>query len=64
MAQTRVRQSTLVQRSRRISPQDKATFHQVTGRVKRPFLGLTDDEIRAMTRRLDDGIRLRMRASS
>ncbi len=52
---------TLVQRSRRVSPQDKAVFHQVTGagkaRTKREFLGLTEPEIAALTKRLDTGIR-------
>ena len=48
---TRARKGpTLVQRSRRRSPQDKAFFHQVTGagksRTRREFLGLTDEELR------------------
>lgn len=52
---------TLIQRSRRISPQTKATFHQVTGagrrKVLRPFLGLTDAELTRISERLDIGIR-------
>ena len=52
---------TMIQRSRRVSPTQKAFAHQVTGagrsRTKRPFLGLTDAEIREITTRLDTGIR-------
>lgn len=52
---------TLVQQSRRVSPQAKARIHQVEGagksRVRRPFLGLTNDEIRGISARLDTGIR-------
>ena len=54
MAKARVRQATMVQRSRRVSPQDKALVHQ-TG--KRPFLGLMAEDIRTITTALDDGIR-------
>lgn len=54
---------TMVQRSRRVSPQDKAVFHQLTGagraKTVRPFLGLSDAEIRAISTRLDTGIRRR-----
>lgn len=52
---------TLVQQSRRVSPSVKARIHQVEGagksRVLRPFLGLTADEIRSISTRLDTGIR-------
>jgi hypothetical protein len=52
---------TLIQQSRRVSPQAKARVHQVEGagksRVLRPFLGLTTDEIRGISTRLDAGIR-------
>jgi hypothetical protein len=51
----------MVQRSRRVSPQEKAYHHQVAGagksRVKREFLGLTDSEIAKLTARLESGIR-------
>lgn len=53
--------STMVQRSRRLSPQLKALYHQKTGagrsRVRRPFLGLTDAELRTIATTLDAGIR-------
>ncbi|WP_291981918.1 hypothetical protein [Luteitalea sp.] len=52
---------TLVQRSRRVSPQQKALYHQVTGagrtKVRRPFLGLTAAEMRDIATVLDAGIR-------
>ncbi len=64
MAKARARTGpTLVQRSRRLSPMEKATYHQVSGagrsQVRRPFLGLTDAEIATITTRLDTGIRKR-----
>ena len=46
---TRARRAqTFIQRSRGVSPAEKARFHQIDGagraRVTRPFLGLTPDE--------------------
>lgn len=64
----RARGSTVVQRSRRVSPQGKAFVHQVTGagrsKVRRPFLGLTDDELRTLGTRLEAGIRRVVRRTS
>jgi hypothetical protein len=58
----------MVQRSRRVSPQSKAFFHQVTGagkpKIRRPFLGLTDAEMQTLASRLDAGIRRVVRRSS
>jgi hypothetical protein len=52
---------TLVQRSRRVNPQQKAIYHQVEGagpsRVRREFLGLTARDIAAISTRLEAGIR-------
>jgi hypothetical protein len=53
---TRVRQQTLVQRGRRMAPQDKALLHEETGRVRRPFLGLLDTEVDALAKRIGDHI--------
>lgn len=55
---------TLIQQSRRVSPQVKAVQHQIEGRTLRPFLGLTDEDVTRITKRLDDGIRARARRSS
>lgn len=64
----RARKATVIQRSRRVSPQSKAFFHQVTGagrsKVRRPFLGLTDDELRTLGTRLEAGIRRVVRRTS
>jgi hypothetical protein len=35
---------TLIQRSRLVSPRDKAEFNNSTGRVVREFIGLTQDD--------------------
>lgn len=48
---------TLVQQSRRVSPETKARMHQIEARTLRPFLGLTPEEITAISARLDAGIR-------
>lgn len=52
--------ATLVQRSRRVSPQSKAFFHEVTGagrsKVRRPFLGLTDTELRQLDQLVEAGV--------
>lgn len=52
--------TTLIQRSRRIPPSEKAAFHQIEGagrrRVKREFLGLTADDERAIVDRVADWI--------
>jgi hypothetical protein len=52
---------TLIQQSRRVGPEVKAVFHQVSGagkaRIRRPFLGLTTDEIATIGTRLDTGLR-------
>jgi phage gpG-like protein len=48
---------TFIQASRGVSPEEKATFHQVSGagpkHVLRPFLGLTDAEEDEIARRLE-----------
>lgn len=55
------RASTLVQQSRRLAPETKARIHQIDGAgtrgVLRRFLGLTPDEILAIGKRLDEGVR-------
>lgn len=64
----RSRGPTMVQRSRRVSPQLKAYVHQVSGagksKVRRPFLGLTDAEMRTIATRLDEGIRRHVRRAT
>lgn len=48
---------TAIQRSRQVSPEEKAAFHQITGagrsHVTRPFLGLTPDDEAAIVERVD-----------
>jgi phage gpG-like protein len=48
---------TAIQRSRRVSPAEKAAYHQVTGagahHVKREFFGLTPQDEEAIVDRLD-----------
>ncbi len=48
---------TLIQQSRRIPAEQKALYHQVLGagksRVKREFLGLTDQDERDIVDRID-----------
>ncbi len=52
----RVASSTFIQRSRSISPERKAFYHQVEGagprHVLRPFLGLTHDEAATIDTRI------------
>lgn len=55
---------TLVQQSRRVPPEAKARMHQIEAKVRRPFLGLTPDEVAAISKRLDDGIRRNLSKSS
>jgi len=54
------KRQTLIQRSRRVSPAEKATYHEVTGagrsRVKRPFFGLDERDEAAIVDRIDKGI--------
>jgi hypothetical protein len=53
----RVAKQTFIQRSRSVTAEAKARFHQIDGagtsRVKRPFLGLTPDEERDVDRRIE-----------
>lgn len=52
--------TTFIQRSRRKSPAEKAAYHELTGagraRVKRPFFGLSDADVRAIVDRIDRGL--------
>jgi phage gpG-like protein len=52
---------TLIQRSRAIGGAEKAVYHQVEGagksKVKRPFLGLTDEDQRNIRRTLVEGMK-------
>lgn len=51
---------TLIQRSRRVSPAEKATYHELTGagrgRTLRPFFGLDDRDETAIVDLIDKGI--------
>lgn len=51
---------TLIQQSRRVPNEQKALYHQVLGagrsRVKREFLGLTDEDERAILQRLEGAL--------
>jgi hypothetical protein len=51
---------TLIQRSRRVPPAEKATFHQITGagrrKVIREFFGVSRQDEDAIHQRLDDAI--------
>ena len=55
---------TLVQRSRRVSPQTKAYYHQVAGagksRVRRDFLGLSDRELLDIGYAIAKGVQVRL----
>lgn len=57
---TRRKGPTLVQRSRRLSPQQKAWIHERAGagtsKVRRPFLALTDAEAAFIGDAIDKGI--------
>jgi phage gpG-like protein len=48
---------TLIQQSRRVPAEEKALYHQELGagrsHVKRPFLGLTDDDEKAIVTRIE-----------
>lgn len=55
----RKRGPTLVQRSRRVSPNDKAYFHDVKPGT-RPFLMLRPEELAALGKRLGRGVKVRM----
>lgn len=50
--------STLIQRSRRVSPAEKAAFHDIDGAGlrHRPFLGLTADDETAIVERVGAGL--------
>jgi len=54
------KRQTLIQRSRRVSAAEKATYHEVTGagrsRTKRPFFGLDERDEAAIVDRIDKGI--------
>ncbi len=51
---------TFIQRSRDVSPEEKATFHQETGagrgRVKRKFFGLSKNDEDAIGKVIEDAI--------
>ncbi len=55
---------TLIQQSRRISPEQKALYHEVLGagksHVKREFLGLTEAEERQIATRVDQALSRRI----
>lgn len=57
---TRRKGPTLVQRSRRISPQQKAYWHHASGagtsKIRRPFLELTEAEAAFIGDAIDKGI--------
>lgn len=54
------RPRTFIQRSREVSPEEKAIFHNVTGagrsHVKRPFMDLNADDEDVLTKAVEDGI--------
>lgn len=51
---------TLIQRSRAVSAEEKATFHNLTGagrsHVIRRFMDLNEDDIDVLTHTVEDGI--------
>jgi phage gpG-like protein len=56
---------TLIQQSRRVPAEEKALYHQELGagrsRVKRPFLGLTEDDAKAIEARLQAAVDKRIK---
>ena len=67
MAKARRRGPTMIQRSRRVSPELKARVHTTTGagrsRVVRDFLGLDAEDERAILAALQTKVDVRIRAS-
>lgn len=65
MAKRRSRGPTLIQQSRRVSAEQKAIWHQIQGagksHVKREFVGLTDEDERAIENRLQAALDKRLR---
>lgn len=65
MATRRGRGPTLIQQSRRESPEQKALWNQVQGagksHVKREFLGLADEDEQAIATRLQGALEKRLR---
>lgn len=65
MAKRARRGPTLIQASRRVSPEQKALYHEVLGagkaHVKRPFLGLTDDDERVIAARVEAALDKRLK---
>jgi hypothetical protein len=59
---------TIIQRSREMSSQEKAIYHQIAGagksRVKRKFFELSDGDIEAIAKRLDAGVTLAVQRAS
>lgn len=57
---------TFIQRSRAVSPEQKALYHQVLGagksRVKREFFGVSDADLAAIKSRLEAGVARNVRA--
>jgi phage gpG-like protein len=56
---------TLIQQSRRVPAEEKALYHQELGagrsRVKRPFLGLTADDEKAIVARIEAAVDKRIK---
>jgi hypothetical protein len=53
---------TLIQASRRVPPVEKAAFQQFgSGRRKREFFGLSDDDQKAIVDKIRDGIAKNLR---
>lgn len=54
------KRQTLIQRSRRVSPAEKAAYHELTGagrsHTKRPFFGLDERDEAAIVDRIDKGL--------
>lgn len=67
-AQPRRKGPTLIQQSRRVPDEQKALYHQVLGagrgRVKRPFLGLTESEVQQIRQNVADGIQKSIKDSA
>lgn len=59
---------TFVQRSRSVSPSEKAAFHELTGagkrHIARPFLGLSPQDETTLLERLDTLLHDKLRATT
>ena len=60
MAKSRGGAQTLIQRSRRVGSAQKASYHELEGagrsHVRRPFFDLSDEDISAVLRRMEEGV--------